>query len=204
MHGHTLGRGTYGHPHPGHPMTARSGVVVLVGNPRARSRTRAAAETVARRVAARLDIPDTHVTIDLADVADEVLAPTHPRVDDALRAVAGARLLIVATPVYKGSYTGLLKAFLDLYGPGALHGLRTVPLVVSASPAHQSAGEAHLVPLLAELGATVPDVALALLEPELSDAGVHTDLWLDELPFGEQAIVPVPTLATSSAPRRSR
>jgi FMN reductase len=185
-------------------MTAPSGVVVLVGNPRPGSRTRAAAEATARRVAARLDVPDAQVTIDLADLAGEVLAPTHPRVDEALRTVAAARLLVVATPVYKGSYTGLLKAFLDLYGPGALHGVLTVPLVVSASPVHQNAGEAHLVPLLAELGAQVPDLALALLEPELPDADVHTDLWLDELPFAASVSVTVPPLATSPVPEAER
>lgn len=155
-------------------------VVVLVGNPRAGSRTRSAAEAVAERVAARLDLAADPVTVDLADLAGEILAPAHPRADEALRTVAAARLLVVATPVYKGSYTGLLKAFLDLYGPRGLDGMPVVPLVVSASPAHQHAGETHLVPLLAELGATVPDTALALLEPELADAAVHADLWLDE------------------------
>jgi FMN reductase len=155
-------------------------VVILVGNPRPGSRTRTAAETVAERVAARLGLTAEHVTVDLADLAGEILAPAHPRADEALRAAASARLLVVATPVYKGSYTGLLKAFFDLYGPRGLDGVRVVPLVVSASPAHQHAGETHLLPLLAELGADVPDTALALLEPELADAAVHADLWLDE------------------------
>jgi FMN reductase len=34
--------------------------------------------------------------------------------------VATARVVVVATPVYKASCTGLLKAFLDGYGPDAL------------------------------------------------------------------------------------
>jgi FMN reductase len=162
------------------PPHQRSGVVVLVGNPRPGSRTRDAAEIVAARVADRLHLTDPQHTIDLADLASEILAPEHPRADLALRTAAAARLLVVATPVYKASYTGLLKAFLDLYGHGGLDGVPTVPLVVSASRAHQHAGDAHLLPLLAELGAAVPATALALLEPELGDAGVHADLWLDE------------------------
>ncbi|QAY71287.1 NADPH-dependent FMN reductase [Xylanimonas protaetiae] len=166
-----------------------TGVVVLVGNPRPGSRTRAAAEAVAERVATRLRIAGAPTTVELADLAGEVLAPAHPRADEALRTVAAARLLVVATPVYKGSYTGLLKAFLDLYGPDGLAGVPAVPLVVSASPGHQHAGETHLLPLLAELGADVPDVALALLESQLPDAGVHADLWLDELPWADRTLV---------------
>ncbi|ACZ30997.1 NADPH-dependent FMN reductase [Xylanimonas cellulosilytica DSM 15894] len=179
--------------------TPAAGVVVLVGNPRPGSRTRTAGETVAQRVAARLHVTGERTTIDLADLADEILTATHPRADEALRTVAAARLLVVATPVYKGSYTGLLKAFLDLYGPTGLQGVLAVPLVVSASPAHQHAGETHLLPLLAELGAQVPDQALALLEPELADAAAHADLWLDEVPFATApaSTAPAPALAAA-------
>jgi FMN reductase len=160
--------------------TRPSGVVTLVGNPRAGSRTRTAAETVADLVARRLGASDGRVTIELADLAPELLAPEHPAADTALRLVAQARLLVVATPVYKASYTGLLKAFLDLYGPRGLEGVPVVPLVVSASPAHSHAGDTHLVPLLAELGALTPTRALALLESELGQVEAVADRWFDD------------------------
>lgn len=158
----------------------RYGVVTLVGNPRPASRTRAAGETAAQRVAQHLDIGDERTTVDLADLAPEVLAPQHPRVDVALRTVASARLLVVASPVYKASYTGLLKAFLDLYGPRALDGVLAVPLVVSASPTHADAGDIHLRPLLQELGATVPSRAIAVLEQELPATAALVDAWWSE------------------------
>lgn len=163
-------------------MTAHDGprgVVTLVGNPRPGSRTRAAGETVADLVARRLGVLDERVTIELADLAPQVLVAPRPAVDAALPLVARARLLVVATPVYKASYTGLLKAFLDLYGPRGLEGVPVVPLVVSASPAHSHAGDAHLVPLLAELGAVVPGTALALLESELTHVEPAADRWFD-------------------------
>lgn len=156
-----------------------SGIVALVGNPRPASRTRSAAETVADRVAARLGLTDRRLTIDLADLAPELFATPRSGVDAALRVVAQARLLVVATPVYKASYTGLLKSFLDLYGPRGLDGVPVVPLVVSASPGHSHAGDSHLVPLLAELGAAVPAGALALLESELGDVARIADAWFD-------------------------
>jgi FMN reductase len=155
------------------------GVVTLVGNPRHASRTRSAAEAVAVRVAARLGLTDQHVTIDLADLAGQVFATERPHVETALRIASRARLLVVATPVYKASYTGLLKAFLDQYGPRGLERVPVVPLVVAASPAHASAGDSYLVPLLGELGAEVPSRALALLEPELPEAAAAAEAWLD-------------------------
>ncbi|MCL1869658.1 MAG: NAD(P)H-dependent oxidoreductase [Promicromonosporaceae bacterium] len=161
------------------PAPVRSDVVVLVGNPRPASRTRAAAEAVAAQVARHRQIDGDAVTIELADLAGDLFAPDAPAVDAALAQAASARLLVVATPVYKGSYTGLLKAFLDRYGPGGLDGVPVVPLVVSASPAHSAAGDVHLLPLLAELGADVPASALALLEPDLPDAAAAADRWVD-------------------------
>ena len=151
--------------------------VVLVGNPRPASRTRAVAETVATRVAARLGVDDGLTTIDLADLAGQLFAPERRDVDAALAVVADARLLVVATPVYKASYTGLLKSFLDLYGPAGLAGVDAIPVVVSASPGHAGAGDRYLLPLLVELGARVPRRALAVLESQLGDVERIVDEW---------------------------
>lgn len=160
------------------PPTDRPAVVAVSGNPRAGSRTLAVATRTAQRLADEL-APGTPVgTVDLADLAGEVLAPQHPGADHALALLAGARLAVVATPVYKASYTGLLKAFLDLYGPDGLADVVAVPLVVSGSPAHALAGEVHLRPLLVELGASVPTRALAVTEAELADLDGALDRWL--------------------------
>ena len=69
---------------------------------------------------------------------------------------AGSRLAVVATPVYKATYTGLLKLFLDWFGPTGLSGVAVVPVMVGASPTHAVAVEVHVRPLIAEIGATVP------------------------------------------------
>ncbi|MFC0712831.1 NADPH-dependent FMN reductase [Cellulomonas biazotea] len=161
-------------------------VVALVGNPRPASRTRAAAEHVAGRLAPHLGADPAGpasaavTTVELAAVAGELFAAERPRVDAALRTVAGAGVLVVATPVYKASYTGLLKAFLDAYGPDGLAGVVAVPLVVSGSPAHALVGEAYLRPLLVELGATVPTRSLTVTEAELADLDAAVDRWLEK------------------------
>ena len=91
--------------------------------------------------------------------------------------MASADVLVVATPVHKASFTGLLKSFLDLYGPDALDGVSAVPLVVSAAPAHALVGEVHLRPVLVELGATVPARSLSVLDTELADLTPAVDRW---------------------------
>jgi FMN reductase len=102
---------------------------------------------------------------------------------------------VIATPVYKASYTGLLKSFLDLYGAGGLAGVVAVPLVVSASPAHSFAGEVHLRPLLVELGAVVPTPSLALVEAQLPDVEPAIDAWLDDA--GPALLAAIPRTGTT-------
>ena len=86
-------------------------------------------------------------------------------------------LVVVASPTYKASYTGLLKLFLDRFAGGTgLRGL-AVPLMLGAAPRHALAGEVHLRPLLAELGAAVPTPALFVLDHEHDRAEAY-DAWL--------------------------
>ena len=85
---------------------------------------------------------------------------------------------MVASPVYKATYTGLLKAFLDRFGQGELHEVVVVPLMVGGAPQHALAVEVYLRPLLAELGAVLPTRGLFLLESELANVPVLIDKWL--------------------------
>ena len=84
---------------------------------------------------------------------------------------AGADLVVVTSPTFKGSYTGLLKVFLDRLPHRALAGTIALPLLVMGAPRHALAVEVHLRPLLVELGATVPTPGLAVLESQLDDLG---------------------------------
>ncbi|UZN02598.1 NAD(P)H-dependent oxidoreductase [Cellulomonas sp. S1-8] len=157
------------------PAPAR--IVALVGNPRVGSRTLDAAATLARTLAEHLAAPAPTV-VDLATLAPALhVRPRTLELDAALAAAAGADVLVVATPVHKASFTGLLKSFLDLYGPDGLDGVAAVPLVVSGTPAHALVGEVHLRPVLVELGATVPTRALTLHDTELADVSPALERW---------------------------
>ncbi|MBR8836457.1 MAG: NADPH-dependent FMN reductase [Stigonema ocellatum SAG 48.90 = DSM 106950] len=61
--------------------------------------------------------------------------------------------VIVATPIYKASYTGVLKAFLDLLPQRALSGKVVLPIATGGTLAHLLAIEYALKPVLSELRA---------------------------------------------------
>lgn len=154
---------------------------VLVGNPRRASRTSLAAVSAARaatRIAGGGSEP--HV-IELAELAPRLFPGSDPAVAEAVRRVTETDLLVVASPTYKATYTGLLKAFLDRIDTGALARVVALPLMVVGSPAHALAVEVHLRPLLVELGATVVTPGLAVAESDLPRIDELTAAWAARL-----------------------
>lgn len=95
--------------------------------------------------------------IDLAALpADALLGRgTVPEVAAALETVARAGIVVVGTPVYRATYSGLLKVFFDLMAPESLVGKVGVPLVSGQTRGHALAVDHGLRPLFASLGATV-------------------------------------------------
>jgi FMN reductase len=148
---------------------ARS-VVALTGNPRPRSRTAALALTVARAVA-ELGAAGPVVEIDLANRASSE--------DDLRRVLVGAEVVVVASPTYKATYTGLLKSFLDHVPTGALRGVIAIPVMVAGDRAHALAVDVHLRPLLLELGASCPTAGLFVEESALEDGPAAIESWLE-------------------------
>jgi FMN reductase len=67
--------------------------------------------------------------------------------------VAAADAVFVATPVYKASYTGVLKAFLDLLPQKGLERKIVLPLAVGGTLSHLLAIDYALKPVLSALGA---------------------------------------------------
>jgi FMN reductase len=151
-------------------------IVTIVGNPRPASRTHGLAQTLATELARVL--PDA--TIGEADLA--VLGPrVLDQADDAATAAVGevlaADVLVVASPTYKATYSGLLKAFLDRLATGSLAGKTAVPLLLGGAPNHQLAVDVHFTPLLLELGAAVPVRGLFVLESDVDGFSSFAVKW---------------------------
>lgn len=149
-------------------------VAVVVGNPKPRSRTYQAAHLVAERLAGRP--PD--LSIDLTDLGAALLDWSDPGVFDLVAAVQASELVVVASPTYKATYTGLLKLFLDRFGGGSMAGVTAVPLMLGGHWRHALAPELLLKPVLVELGATCPTAGLFLLETEY-EGGDTLEGWLE-------------------------
>lgn len=148
-------------------------VAVLVGNPKPRSRTRDAA----LRIANELYGGQPDFDIDLADFGSSLLDPANDWVEAAIEQVSQSRLLVVASPTYKGTYTGLLKLFFDRIAAAALSEVTAVPLMLGADYRHALAVETHLKPVLNELGAGTPTRGLFVLDREWDAVGAFDD-WL--------------------------
>ena len=144
---------------------------IVVGNPKARSRTLTVAEEVMLQLTDCLGADASSsapLLVDLAEHTGEIFDWGSATMQALTAEVAQSRLLVVASPTYKATYTGLLKSFLDRYGNDGLRGVVAVPVMVGAAPVHYLAPEVYLRPLLVELGATVPSRALYVMEPDIA------------------------------------
>ena len=141
-------------------------VASIVGNPRPESRTHAIARALVDAISAELGA-EPGPEIDLAALGARTLDPADAGAISAVEEVLGADVLVVASPTYKATYSGLLKSFLDRFGTGALAGSAAVPVMLSGAANHQLAVDVHFTRLLLELGAAVPVRGLFVLEGEL-------------------------------------
>ena len=78
---------------------------------------------------------------------------SHPAVQRAVEQVRRADVIVIATPVYKAAYSGVLKVFLDLLPQSALKGKTVLPLATGGSPHHMLALDYALRPVLQSLAA---------------------------------------------------
>jgi FMN reductase len=158
-------------------------IVVVVGNPQRASRTTRAATMVGERLATLIE-GVTNV-IEVADLGPALLSWGDPEVSAAKETLLGARGLVVASPTYKASFTGLVKLFLDQFDAGALGGTPTVALMTGGSANHALAVEHHLKPVLAEIGASCPTPGLFLFGEQQDDPTPTLDAWFE----GQRAVL---------------
>jgi FMN reductase len=115
--------------------------------------------------------------IDLAQQPEGLLRWKDPGVEAWRSTVLGSRALVVASPTFKASFTGLTKLFLDTFGAGELGGVPTVALMTGGSADHSLAVQVHLTPVLTEIGASCPARGLYLGGPAVDDPDPAIDQW---------------------------
>lgn len=96
----------------------------------------------------------THISV--KDVSKDVLFGGEydsPEIDHITALIEGAKGVIVGSPVYKGAYSGVLKALIDVLPQDVLEHTPVLSLMTGGSPAHLLAVEYTLKPVLASLKA---------------------------------------------------
>ncbi|HEX6703706.1 MAG TPA: NADPH-dependent FMN reductase [Albitalea sp.] len=128
-------------------------IVCISGSPSPRSRS----AWLLQLAQARLEASEhTHHTIVVRDLPAHALVTADAR-DASLRSAIArtvdAQLLVIATPIYKAAYSGLLKIFLDLLPQDALRDKAVLPIATGGSLGHLLAVDYALKPVLSALGA---------------------------------------------------
>jgi FMN reductase len=128
-------------------------VLLIAGSPSAPSRSAVLLDAVAARLAQR-DVRVGRIAIrELAAHALLLGETSHPAIQHAAEQVRRADAIVIATPVYKAAYSGVLKLFLDLLPQSALRGKTVLPLATGGSPHHMLALDYALRPVLQSLAA---------------------------------------------------
>lgn len=136
------------------------------------SRTRNLVEAITTTAAKRIggvsttyDLNEIHPS--LGSTLDPSTAP--PDLVELIEAITGADALIVGSPVYKGTYTGLFKHLFDLIEPKAL---KDKPVVLSAtggSERHALVLDHGLRPLFAFFSADIVATGVYATEADFID-----------------------------------
>jgi len=127
-------------------------VVGLSGSPKPVSRSRALLELTLAALERQGAGPSR--LIDLAALpTDALLGRRDDRdVTEAIQAVLDSGIVVVSTPIYRATYSGLLKVFFDLLPQDALARKVAIAIATGGGPGHLLAVDHGLRPLLASVG----------------------------------------------------
>jgi FMN reductase len=155
-------------------------VLALSSSPSPNSRTAKLADHVLHAMAAP-ELLTRHINIRDMDAEALIFAKAaHVSVTRTVTAIEQADGVVIATPIFKASYSGLLKIFLDLLPQFALAGKAILPIATGGSIAHLLALDYALRPVLQSMGAR--HIVQSLFVPESEMKLVD-----DQLQLGEQA-----------------
>jgi len=126
-------------------------ILLLAGSPSAPSRSTRLLQHAGERLAL---LGHRHSKIDVRNLPAKALLHAdfkHAEIQAALSQIAQASAVVIATPVYKAAYSGILKAFLDLLPQFGLTGKLVLPLATGGSQSHMLALDYALRPVLSSL-----------------------------------------------------
>lgn len=159
-------------------------VVGLSGSLSNPSRTRVLVEAAVTRAATRFGREP--MVIELSSISASLggatrLSDLDPAARLAVDEILGADALVLASPVYKGSYGGLFKHLLDLLDPLALVGKPVLLGATGGGPRHALVVEHQLRPLLGFFEAQALATGVYASDADFRDGALVSEAVLDRL-----------------------
>jgi NAD(P)H-dependent FMN reductase len=171
-------------------MTGR--LAAVIGSAAPSVRTAGAVEHVCQKARAlkpgfEADIIDLHKMV--LPFCDGRKATEVESVADMVRVVSAASAVLLATPIYRGCFTGALKNLLDWLPVEALEG-KPVGLIASGATAHHYLMiDCTLRPMLSWFNAVPLPGSVYLMREDMSGEGVPTPKTAERLDALAQALV---------------
>jgi FMN reductase len=164
-------------------VTTRS-VVVVSGGLSVPSSSRLLADRLATATRSALASRGEDVVVETVElrehahaVTDHLLTGFPPAsLKPVLDAVRGADGLVLVTPIFSASFSGLFKSFLDVLEPGSLDGTPTLIGATGGTARHSLALEYAVRPVLAYARARVAPTAVFAASSDWGEASVDTGL----------------------------
>ncbi len=156
-------------------------IVGFSGNPARPSRTRALVEAVTETAAARFDgEARIHDLVDLGPSlgAARRLDDLDPPAAAIVEAMLASDVLVVGSPTYKGSYTGLFKHLFDLIEPLALAGKPVILTATGGGDRHALVVEHQLRPLFGFFAAHSAPTGIYAAERDIEQGRVTSQALL--------------------------
>ena len=168
-------------------------IVGFAGSLNRPSKTRALVELAAGRAASRFharaetfDLADLQPSLGTAATAGDLRGPARR----ALESILAADALIVGTPVYKGSYTGLFKHLFDLIEPAALAGKPVLLTATGGGEKHALVIEHQLRPLFGFFEAATLPTGLYASGSDFAGGAPFAPALLDRLERAVEQLAP--------------
>lgn len=142
-------------------------IIILSGSPSLHSHTEAALQFIGNMLARRqFEV----IYVSVRDFSPTVLSNAlfdSDEVKDFARQIQQTAAIVIGTPVYKATYTGVLKSLLDLLPEDGLENKPILPIMTGGSSRHLLAIDYAFHPLLTELKAE-PLPGIYILDKQIS------------------------------------
>ncbi len=185
-------------------MTDSLRVVAVSGGLQRTSRAAALCQHLMDLIGSQL--PCQQRLVELGQVAPQLAGTTWrsqlpASVEEELAAVEQADILVVTTPVYRGSYTGLFKHFFDFIDQDALVDTPILLAATGGSERHSLVIDHQLRPLFSFFQARTLPLGVYATDNDFLDGRLHNAALLDRAQLAVQRAIPLLELARRSEPR---